>query len=79
MTEVAGPCVIDASVGVKLILAEEGRDEAIYDKVLEIAERVMARRKVVMTENMKMVFKNIYHQAQQYEIYPEMSVSTNGS
>jgi len=59
-------------------LTDKGRDEAICEKVLETAQRVMARRNVVMTENMKKVFENIYHQAQQYEIYPETAVLADG-
>jgi hypothetical protein len=50
---------------------DNGRQEAILEKTVEIAARVMARRKIVMTDAVKRLFYDIFEQARQIELMPE--------
>ena len=48
-------------------LTDEGRSAAILEKVIEIAEKVMARRKVMLSEAERQLFQSIHRQSREYE------------
>jgi hypothetical protein len=60
-------------------LTDEGRAEAIPEKVMEVAQRVMARRQVAMTETMKELFLRIYQQAHKFESIPDEAGKTSSN
>jgi len=48
-------------------LTDQGRSAAILEKVIEIAEKVMARRKVSLSDAERQLFQAIHRQSQEYE------------
>ena len=48
-------------------LTDDGRTEAILEKVIEIAAKVMARRKVEFSEAERQLFMEIHRQSREYE------------
>ena len=48
-------------------LTDQGRSEAILEKVIEIAGKVMARRKVDLSEAQRQLFLEIHRQSREYE------------
>ena len=51
-------------------LTDEGRSAAILEKVIEVAEKVMARREVDLSEAERQLFFEIHRQSQEYEYCP---------
>jgi len=51
-------------------LTDEGRTDAVVAKVLQVAQKVMARRQVIMSEAEKELFMRIYDRARDIERMP---------